>query len=333
MSTSSTKKSEGSIGKLTIKEPYTKTRFLSKQARGVIDLFRAFTLFPPLVVSMAIMTASLVYNFNNNNISFIPEDWWIIVGQASFTITVVNAASNALNQATDVKADKISKPYRPIPKGIVRAEGAQSLAYLLYLFALLRAVTINVWFGIFIFLIMVFTVTYSLPPRIKKYLILNQIWIAIPRGMLGILASWSVFGDPFTPTPIIIGAIATTYLVGGMATKDIVDSDADKQTGVHTMINTFGCKKTALMILPFVVFPFAFIPIFIDNGGLEPYIMPLTLFIIPSFLIAFLIYRGTESKTLENVQAWAIMYIQYIIFAMAFSLLTIFEKILPFYSS
>ena len=189
------------------------------------------------------------------------------------------------------------------------------------------------WFGIFIFLIMVFTVTYSLPPRIKKYLILNQIWIAIPRGMLGILASWSVFGDPFTPTPIIIGAIATTYLVGGMATKDIVDSDADKQTGVHTMINTFGCKKTALMILPFVVFPFAFIPIFIDNGGLEPYIMPLTLFIIPSFLIAFLIYRGTESKTLENVQAWAIMYIQYIIFAMAFSLLTIFEKILPFYSS
>ncbi len=322
-------KSEDSIGKLTIKEPYTKTRFLSKQARGVIDLFRAFTLFPPLVVSMAIMTASLVYNHYYNDF-LIPADWWIIVGQASFTITVVNAASNALNQATDVKADKISKPYRPIPKGIVRAEGAQSLAYLLYLFALLRAVTINVWFGIFIFLIMVFTVTYSLPPRMKKHLIINQIWIAIPRGMLGILASWSVFGDPFTPTPLIIGAIATTYLIGGMATKDIVDSEADKKTGVHTMINTFGCKKTAIMVLPFMVFPFAFIPIFINHKLLNYHLSPLTLFIIPSFFIAFLIYRGIESKTLENVQAWAIMYIQYIIFAMAFSLLTIFEEILPY---
>jgi len=330
MSKSSIGKSEVSIGKLTIKEPYTKTRFLSKQARGVIDLFRPFTLFAPLVVSMAIMTASLVYNHNYNKL-IIREDWWIIIGQASFTITIVNAASNALNQATDVKSDKISKPYRPIPKGIVKAEGAQSLAYLLYLFALLRAVTINVWFGIFIFLIMVFTVTYSLPPRMKKYLIFNQIWIAIPRGMLGILASWSVYGDPFTPTPLIIGSIATTYLIGGMATKDIVDSEADKITGVHTMINTFGCKKTALMVLPFIVFPFAFIPIFIDKGGLQSYLMPLTIFIIPSFFIAFLIYRGTESKTLENVQSWAVMYIQYIIFAMAFSLLTIFEKILPFY--
>jgi len=331
MSKSSIDKSDGSIGKLTIKEPYTKTRFLSKQARGVIDLFRAFTLYPPLVVSMAIMTASLVYNFQVNKIS-IAEDWWITVGQASFTITIVNAASNALNQATDVKADRISKPYRPIPKGIVRAEGAQSLAYLLYLFALLRAVTINVWFGIFIFLIMIFTVTYSLPPRMKKYLFINQIWIAIPRGMLGILASWSVFGDPFTPTPLIIGAIATTYLVGGMAAKDIVDAEADKKTGTRTMINTFGCKKTSLMVLPFIVFPFAFIPMFIDYGGLEPYLMPLTLLIIPGFFVAYLIYIGTESKTLENVQAWAIMYILYIVFAMAFSLLTIFRDILPWYS-
>jgi len=330
MSTANLAKKEESIGKLTIKEPYTKTRFLSKQARGVIDLFRAFTLFPPLVVSMAIMTASLVYNFQENKIPIV-EDWWIIVGQASFTITVVNAASNALNQATDVKADKISKPYRPIPKGIVKAESAQSLAYLLYLFALLRAVTINVWFGIFIFLIMIFTVTYSLPPRMKKYLIINQIWIAVPRGMLGILASWSVFGDPFTPTPLIIGAIATTYLIGGMAAKDIVDSEADKITGTHTMINTFGCKKTALMVLPFMVFPFAFIPMFIDYGGLLPYLYPLTFLIIPGFFVAYLIYRGTESKTLENVQAWAIMYILYIIYAMAFALLTIFRDILPWY--
>ena len=323
---------EGKIpGKWTMKEPYSRTRILSKQARGTLDLLRPFTLAAPIIVSMAIMVASLVYSYYNVKDFVIPEDWWITVGQAALTIAIVNAASNALNQATDVKSDKISKPYRPIPKGIVKAESAQSLAYILYLFALLRAVTMNVWFGIFIFLIMIFTVTYSLPPRMKKYLIINQIWIAVPRGMLGILASWSVFGEPFTPTPIIIGAIATTYLIGGMAAKDIVDSEADKVTGTQTMINTFGCKKTALMVLPFMVFPFAFIPMFIDNGGLESYLYPLTFLIIPGFFVAYLIYRGTESKTLENVQAWAIMYILYIIYAMAFALLTIFRDILPWY--
>ncbi len=119
------------------------------------------------------------------------------MAQASLTLALVNAASNALNQSTDVEADKISKPYRPIPRGIVAPDEARSIAFILYLFVLLRAVTMNFWFGIFVFFIMIFTITYSLPPRMKRYLFLNQIWIAIPRGLFGILAAWSVFGDPF----------------------------------------------------------------------------------------------------------------------------------------
>jgi 4-hydroxybenzoate polyprenyltransferase len=232
------------FGKLTMKQPYTRVRFLSKQARGTLDLLRPFTLLAPLFVSMAIQVASLVYNHQYWPYKTIDPNWWITVGQAGLTMAIVNAASNVLNQSTDVASDKISKPYRPIPRGVVRADSAQSLAYILYLFALLRAVTINIWFGVFVFLIMIFTVTYSLPPRMKKYLFLNQVWIAIPRGMFGILASWSVFGDPFTPTPIIIGAIATTYLIGGMSTKDITDAEADKKTGTRTLINTMGIRKT-----------------------------------------------------------------------------------------
>jgi 4-hydroxybenzoate polyprenyltransferase len=306
-------------GKWTMKAPYTKTRFLSKQARGAIDLVRPFTLVAPFIVSMSIMVASLIYSGKT-----IHEDWWVTVGQASFTLVLVNAASNALNQATDVEADMLSKPYRPIPRKIIKAESAQSLAYILYLFALLRAVTINLWFGIFIFLIMVFTVTYSLPPRIKKYLFLNQVWIAIPRGLFGILAAWSVFGNPFQKLPLIVGAIATTYLIGGMATKDITDSEADKKTGTHTMINTYGCKKTALVSFPFMFFPFALIPLMVNEGWLELYFWPLSFLFIPSCLIFYLMIRETESKTLENVHAWSIMYIGYIFFAMGFSLLVIF---------
>jgi geranylgeranylglycerol-phosphate geranylgeranyltransferase len=322
------KSTEQKIGKLTMKEPYAKTRILSKQARGALDLFRPFTLIAPIVVSMSIMVASLIFNHEYYG-TIIQSDWWITVGQAGFTIALVNAASNALNQSTDVEADKISKPYRPIPKGIIRADSAQSLSYILYLFALLRAVTINIWFGTFIFLIMLFTVTYSLPPRMKKHLFINQIWIAIPRGMFGILASWSVFGDPFTPTPLIIGTIATVFLIGGIATKDIVDSEADKTTGVHTLINTFGIKKTALISFPFMFFPFAFVPIFIDNG-LDSYLWPLTFFILLSIFVFYLMIRGKESETLENVHAWSIMYVEYIFFALTFSLLTIFNDVLPF---
>ena len=318
-------------GKWTMKTPYTKTRFVSVQARGVIDLFRPFTLTAPFIVSMSIMVASLVFNYQYYG-KAIPENWWILVGQSGLTIAIVNAASNSLNQATDVEADKISKPYRPIPRGVIKREGAQSLAYILYLFALLRATTINAWFGLFIFLIMIFTVTYSLPPRMKKYLFINQVWIAIPRGLFGILASWSVFGSKnmFEPTPWIIGGLATVFLIGGMATKDITDAEADKKTGTHTMINTFGTKITAYVSLPFMLFPFLFILIFINTQSLKSYLFPLTAFAALAFLIFYLMYSEKESKTLENIHAWALMYVTYIFFALSFAVLTIFNKVLPF---
>ncbi len=315
-------------GKWTMKEPYDKSRFLSKQARATIDLLRPFTLAAPFIVSMSIMVASLLYNNRAPYNISIPEDWWITVGQAAFTIALVNAASNALNQATDVESDKISKPYRPIPRGIIKAESAQSLAYILYLFALLRAVTINFWFGFFVFLIMIFTVMYSLPPRMKKYLFINQIWIAVPRGMFGIMAAWSVFvpkgSDPFQALPLIIGGVATTYLIGAMSTKDITDSEADKATGTHTLINTIGIKKTALVCLPFMLFPFLFIFMFTYSDIIDPIYNTLSLFILLSLFIFYLMMRGTESKTLENIHAWSVMYIQYIFFALSFSILTIF---------
>jgi len=334
MSTQEIKKKVEKTGKWTMKEPYTRVRFLSKQARGAIDLFRPFTLAAPFIVSMSIMVASLVYNHLNPPYNSIPTDWWVTVGQAGLTIAVVNAASNALNQATDVEADKISKRYRPIPRGIIKRESAQSLAYILYLFALLRAITINIWFGVFIFLIMLFTVTYSLPPRMKKFLFINQIWIAIPRGMLGILAAWSVFipegQHPFQPTPLIIGAVATTFLIGGMSTKDIADSEADKTTGTHTLINTIGIKQTALVCLPFMLFPFLFIPMFTYSKLLESHLWVLSFFAFISLFIFFLMLRDEESKTLENVHSWSIMYVEYIFFALVFSVLTIFSEFMGF---
>jgi len=163
----------------------------------------------------------------------------------------------------------------------------------------------------------------------KQYLFLNQVWIAIPRGLLGILAGWSVFGDPLQKEPLIIGTIAMLFFIGGMSTKDIVDSEADKTTGIRTLINTFGVKKTALISFPFMFFPLAFIPALINMGFLESYLWPLTLLALLSCFIFYLMVKGdTESKTLENIHAWSIMYVEYIFFALGFAFLTIFAGIL-----
>ena len=309
--------------KLTMKEPYTKGRFLSKKFRGYFDLLRPFTLLAPFFVSMFIMFASLVYN--DKFIEF--PNWWIIIGQASLTLAFLNGASNALNQATDIEADKISKPYRPIPRGVVEREEAQSIAYILYLFGLLRAVTINTWFGVFVFLIMLFTVVYSLPPRMKRFLFINQVWIAIPRGLFAILASWSVFGDPFQVVPLLIGIIGLMYFIGAMTTKDIVDCEADRKTGTRTLINTFGTKKAAYISLPFLVIPFALFPVLIHYHLIDAYFLPLTIFIIPGFIIFYLMVKHQPSSTLENVSAWSLMYVTYLFYAIGFTALIILGEL------
>ena len=286
-----------------MKEPYVKSKFLSKKFRGYLDLLRPFTLIAPFFVSMFIMFASLVYN---NKFTEFPN-WWAIIGQASLTLAFLNAASNALNQATDVEADKISKPYRPIPRGVVERDEAQSIAYIFYLFGLLRAVTINLWFGVFVFLIMLFTVVYSLPPRMKRFLFVNQVWIAIPRGLFAILASWSVFGNPFDMVPLTIGLVALVFFMGAMTTKDIVDCEADRKTGTRTLINTFGIRKAAFISLPFLIIPFAMIPILVHYHIINSYFLPLTIFIIPSFFIFYLMIKQRQSETLENVQGWSLI--------------------------
>lgn len=288
--------------------------------KNLLYLSRPFTLLLPFIVSIFIMSSSITYNNIELNYNTI-----IIMIFSGLILMSINAGSNAINQASDWKSDKISKPYRPIPRGIIKIVDAHSYALIIFLAALLSAITINITFSLIVFSIIVFSLTYSLPPRIKKYLFLNQVWISIARGLLGILAAWSVFGNPFTKTPLIIGSIAMFFLIGGIATKDIIDMEADKSTGVKTLMNTYGIKKTSFICLPFLIIPFIFIPFFIKIGFLELYFWPLTFLIIPSLIIYFLMKQTAKNNFFENTPAWSFMYAEYIFFALGFSLCTIFS--------
>jgi 4-hydroxybenzoate polyprenyltransferase len=302
-----------------------KTITLKKRVKGYIDLIRPFTLLAPIIVSICIMIASFFYNrIADDLISLL----WKTIIPASFSLAILNGASNALNQVTDIKPDKISKPYRPIIRGDVSPGEAKVISLIMYVTALALSLLVNVMFSVFVLLIMVFTVTYSVPPRVKDMLFINQLWVGVPRGLLGILASWSVFGNALEPLPLAIGFIAMCFLVGGSITKDITDSVADKKTGTRTLINVYGTKKAALMALPFMFFPFAFIPMLTDLGVLESHFILLTLLAIPSFLIFYLMMKDDKKgKLLENTSSWTLMYITYFIFAFGFSFLTILGSI------
>jgi len=293
--------------------------------KSFFDLIRPFTLLAPIIVSTCIMIASFFYYGRSEDIFAI---CWSTIIPAGFTLAIINAASNALNQVTDVKSDKMSKPYRPIPRGDISSKEALILSIVLYILAICLSFVVNFMFTLFVLLIVLFSVTYSIPPRFKDILFLNQLWVGIPRGLLGILASWSVFGNALEPLPITIGLIAMSFLIGGSITKDIIDSDADKKNGSRTLVNTYGTKRAALIALPFMFFPFVYIPILIDIGILDSYLYLLTFLAIPGFFIFRLMVKNDKKVNfLENTSSWTLMYITYFVFAFGFSFLTIFGSI------
>lgn len=293
---------------------------MDKIITGYLDLLRPFTLLAPLIVSSSVMIASLVYT-GKNDVSLLQ-----IVGTilpASFCFALLNGASNALNQATDWKEDKLSKPYRPIPRGVITQKNAYRLSFFIYLFALLISLTINILFSAIVFLIAGFSITYSLPPRMKKYLFINQLWVAIPRGFLGIVGSWSVFANPFQHLPLAIGSIAALFLLGGTATKDILDAEADRKVGTKTLVNVFGMKKAAFISFFFMGSAFVLIIPLILFQVIDPFLYPLAFLFLLSVVIFWLMLQKHKNERCENTTAWTFMYTTYFLFALSFAILTI----------
>ena len=301
---------------------------MNKKIRGYVELLRPFTLLAPIIVSSSVMIASLIYS-GRTDVSFLAIIFTVI--PASLCFALLNGASNALNQATDYKEDKLSKPYRPIPKGILSRKEAQNISFLIYIFAMLLSLTINITFSLLVLFIAFFSITYSLPPRMKKLLFINQLWVAIPRGFLGILASWSVFASPFQNLPLAIGCISALFLFGGTATKDILDADADKKTGTKTLVNVIGLKKTSFISLLFMGSAFALIIPLVMLNIIEFYLLPLVFLIVLSFLIFWLMIHSHKNEKCENTSAWTLMYATYIGYIMIFCTL-IYLSSLPILS-
>jgi len=288
--------------------------------RVYLELLRPFTLLAPLIVSSSVMIASLV-NSGTTDLSFVSLLWTLL--SASFCFALLNGASNVLNQATDWKEDALSKRYRPIPKGIITPKEAYKVSFFLYTVALLLSLVVNILFSFFVFLIAFFSITYSLPPRMKKFLFLNQLWVALPRGFLGIVGSWSVFGNPFEPLPLAIGCVAALFLFGGTATKDILDAEADRTVGTKTLVNVFGVKTAAFFSLVFMTGAFGLIIPLIYFHIIHYTLLPLAFLGILSVLIGWLMFHKHKNTKCENTSAWTLMYATYFIFALGFAVITI----------
>jgi len=163
---------------------------------------------------------------------------------------------------------------------------------------------------------------YSAPPvRTKQYHFLSNISIALPRGMLLIVAGWSVTKPIFDLSPWFIGLIFALYLVGAATTKDFSDIRGDSQFGIKTLPVLYGVKKAAQIISPFFYIPFLLIPLGVIMHIIKPTTLPLVLLTFWGLYTAKLITQNPQELTLEkNHISWIHMYLMLIVGQIGFAI-------------
>ncbi len=274
-----------------------------------LELVRSFTLIAPMVgfLSGAIIASEAIPGFA------------CLVGALSAAI--LNAASNVNNQYFDLDIDRINKPFRPYPSGRISKRQIIIFTSLLYFSALILAWLINLRLFSIILITAVISFFYSAPPfRTKQYPFLSNISIALPRGMLLIVAGWSVTKPVFDIQPWFIGLIFALYLAGAATTKDFSDIKGDGKFEIKTLPVLYGVKKAAQIIAPFFYIPFLLIPLGIVMHIIRPTTLPLVFLTIWGLYTARLITKNPQELTLEkNHISWIHMYLMLIVGQIGFA--------------
>ena len=260
-----------------------------------IQLLRVFTLFAPILSGLlGVLTPVKEVTFAHITIAIF----------AGVTLALLQGAGQVINQWSDLELDKLARPYRPLPSGAVSRDEALGLAWLLAIFAVGRAFTVTVTFGLFTLVLLFFSVFYSLAPfsprKVNSFL--NNAWMAISRGFLPFLAVLSVYGKMEDALPWAV--FGFLWVFAFQPFKDTSDSEADKKFGIKTFFTSFG-ERGALRIIR------------VSSAIVVAYIMMLAyydrtylvfLLLVPLIIIADI--TGLKSmKILENNRGWVCFYL------------------------
>ncbi|MCG8458698.1 MAG: UbiA family prenyltransferase [Holophagales bacterium] len=245
-----------------------------------IKLARPFTLLPPLlgILSGAVCAFGSAHNPDPEARLTLSVIATVTLG--SICASLMNAASNAINQIFDLEIDRINKPHRPLVTGALSLREVWRFTWICYALALIPTWLVVVYpyntfyekltaplayhETFFIYLAgMFFTFVYSDPRlgRTKARGFWANLTIAIPRGGLLKVAGWAMVAHVAHWEPWYIGAIFGIFLIGAASTKDFADIEGDRAGGCMTPPILYGPKKAAWIISPFFVIPWVLLPI------------------------------------------------------------------------
>jgi len=266
---------------------------------------------------------------------------WLPLILGALMAATLNVASNSINQIYDLEIDRINKPDRALPAGELPLASAWTMALAAYAVVLVLAWIIRPAHAdaatqarhetFWVVLVgALATYVYSAPPfRTKRFTLLSNLTIALPRGALLIVSGWSASKTVLAPEPWFIAAVFWLYILGAASTKDFADIEGDRRGGCQTLPVRLGVRPAARIIAPFLCLPFLALPLGVHWGiltGPGPALILLGLGLSGyGAYIAYLILRRPEELATEsNHVSWKHMYLLMVAGQIGFAALYLF---------
>lgn len=184
-----------------------------------------------------------------------PPVWRVLL--AVICVVFITAGGNALNDIYDVEIDRINKPKRPLPAGLISVAGARGFMVAMFIFGNLAALFLGFW-PFVISVLIVTPLLYWYARHLRNVALVGNITVAFLSSMTFIFAAIA-FGD------ISAGYVPAIYcfmlsLIREIV-KDLEDLDGDKANDSKTLPVSIGENSTRVLVAIMVLFFLPFLPL------------------------------------------------------------------------
>lgn len=226
---------------------------------------------------------------------FTQIDWDVIA--IALSVTFSFAAGNVINDIIDFEIDKINRPERALPQGLLSVRSAKLIYIVSVVISLVLTAVVSLESLVILIGLNLLLLLYS--THLKSIVLLGNFVVAFA-----------------TSFPLVLGGLAVGNLKGGLIPaafafftnfireiiKDIEDIKGDSSVGVKTFPQQVGIDKSIYFIIALLIILIVFdtLPYLFGIYIIE-YFMVIMVLVNPLFVfIAKMIYSNREAQTLRK---------------------------------
>ncbi len=175
------------------------------------------------------------------------DDWPRII-LACLTGAFITAAANAVNDFYDLDIDRINRPQRPLPSGVLSKKEAVIFSIVCYFFGVLSSAFINMWTLILAVVFSLLLTVYS--AKFKRQPLIGNFTVSLATAFAFLYGGIAVGQVKNALFPAIF---AFLMHFGREIIKDMEDVEGDRRSHAQTLPIRYGIRAASLLTTALLV--------------------------------------------------------------------------------